>query len=106
MRALPNEHEFVDFLRKLGNGDIPYYPQLGEDIIEFPVNLIRNPSSIIEDIYGNVQETLQTSVILGSAPKNDDCDFFNTEIMNRMPGEEIKSFRMIFENKITFRLRF
>ena len=66
MRALPNEHEFVDFLRKLGNGDIPYYPQLGEDIIEFPVNLIRNPSSIIEDIYGNVQETLQTSVILDS----------------------------------------
>lgn len=35
MRALPNEIEFVEFLRKLGNGELQTYPQFGSDIIEF-----------------------------------------------------------------------
>lgn len=41
MRALPNEIEFVEFLRKLGDGELQTYPQYGFDIIEIPAHLIR-----------------------------------------------------------------
>lgn len=91
MRALPNEIEFVEFLRKLGNGELQTYPQFDSDIIEIPAHLIRDSSNIIEDIYGNVVETIHTEQIWNSvilAPKNDDCAYINNEILSRMPGEE------------------
>lgn len=91
MRAHQNEIEFVDFLCNLGNGEILTHPQIGSDIIELPAISVAEPSTIIEDIYGNVSETIPHLRLLNSvilAPKNDDCAFINNEILNRMPGEK------------------
>lgn len=51
MRVLPNEIEFVEFLKKIGNGVAQKYPQYGQDIIEIPQNLIGNEHEIIQDIH-------------------------------------------------------
>jgi hypothetical protein len=40
MRALPNEIEFVEFLKKIGNDKVPQFPQFGENITEIPQQLI------------------------------------------------------------------
>ena len=40
MRALPNEIEFVEFLKRIGNDQAPQFPQFGESIIEIPQQLI------------------------------------------------------------------
>ena len=39
MRALPNEIEFVELLKKIGNNETPQFPQFGENIIEIPQQL-------------------------------------------------------------------
>ena len=40
MRALSNETEFVEFLKKNGNDEAPQFPHFGEGIIEIPQQLI------------------------------------------------------------------
>ena len=40
MRALSNEIEFVEFLKKISNDEAPQFPQFGESIIEIPQQLI------------------------------------------------------------------
>lgn len=68
-----------------------YFPQFGSDLIEIPPNLIGNPDNIIQDIFGNITETILSDDILDSvilAPKNDDCNYLNSEILKLIPGEE------------------
>ena len=36
MRALSNEIEFVEFLKKIDNDEAPQFSQFGESIIEIP----------------------------------------------------------------------
>lgn len=91
MRALPNENEFIQFLKSLGNGDMQTFPQFGPDLIEIPSHLLGDPANIIEDIFGNITDTILSSQILNSvilAPKNEDCSFINNDILNRIPTEE------------------
>lgn len=91
MRALPHEIEFVEFLKRIGNGTEKVYPQFGQDIIEIPHHLLGNINNIISEIFGNIadnilSEHMLTSVIL--APTNEDYNFINEDILNRIPGEE------------------
>lgn len=91
MRALPHEIEFVHFLESLGNGDMQAFPQFGQDLIEIPSHLLADPSNIIDDIFGNITDTILSSQIMNSAilaPKNEDCSFINSDILNRMTGDE------------------
>lgn len=91
MRALTEEIEFVEFIKLLGNGELPTFPQLGDNVIEIPSHLLGNVENIIDDVYGDLNISIETSQILNSvilAPKNEDCNFINTEILNRLPGEE------------------
>lgn len=92
MRALPHEIEFVEFLKRLGNGTERQYPEYGSDMIEIPQHLLGNCNRIIEDVFGDVSdvtnilsERVFKSVIL--APKNEDCHLINEDIMSRMAGE-------------------
>jgi hypothetical protein len=58
MRALPNEIEFVEFLKKIGNDEAPQFPQFGENIIEIPQQLIGDKNNIINEVYGNISENI------------------------------------------------
>lgn len=93
MRAHAQEIEFIEFLKKIGNGTATNFPEYGRDIIEIPQNLLGNPNEIINDVFGDVSnlenilsEGVLNSVIL--APKNEDCYLINDDIVSRMPGEE------------------
>lgn len=91
MRALPHELEFVDFLKSIGNGDRTTFPQFNDNIIEIPTHLYSPPENVIQDMFGDISETILSSEVLESvilAPKNDDCTFVNSEILSRMQGEE------------------
>lgn len=90
MRALPEEVEFIEFLKKIGNGEAPKFPHLGEDIIEIPSQLVGNENNIIDDVYGNIVENILTDRILKSvvlAPTNECCAMVNRDVLNRLPGE-------------------
>lgn len=90
MRALPHELEFVEFLKQIGNGERRQFPQFGDSIIELPPHLIGNECDIVNDVFGNVSETLLTDRMVNSvilAPTNEDCLLINNDVMNRMPGE-------------------
>lgn len=93
MRALPHEIEFVEFLKRIGNGTERQFPEFGSDMIEIPRRLLGDCNRIIEDIFGDVSnetnilsDRVLKSVIL--APKNDDCNLINNDIIARMPGVE------------------
>lgn len=91
MRALPNEIQFVEFLKSIGNGVAQQFPQFGDNIIEIPQHLIGDENNIINDIYGNVVQNISTDNVLKSvilAPLNEDCNFINNEILNQIEGEE------------------
>lgn len=90
MRALPNEIEFVEFLKKIGNGQETQYPQYGDNIIEIPQNLVGHEENVIDEIYGDITQNLLSDRILNSvvlAPTNDDCSIINKDVLNRLPGE-------------------
>lgn len=90
MRVSPNQIEFVEYLKKIGNGTAVTFPQFGEDIIEIPQHLIGNVENIINDVYGNLGQNLLTDQIMNSvvlACTNEDCAAVNNDVLNRMPGE-------------------
>lgn len=90
MRALPHEIEFVEFLKKIGNGQARQYPEFGENVIEIPQRLIGNVSRIVEEVYGNISENILSDRILYSvilATTNEECSMINNDIINRIPGE-------------------
>ena len=71
MRALPNEIEFVEFLKKNCNDEAPQFPQFGENI-KIPQQLIGDKNNIINEVYGNISENILSDNILDSvilAPK-------------------------------------
>lgn len=91
MRALSDEIEFVEFLKSLGNGHLQRFTQFSRDTIQIPPHLIANTENIVEDVFGNIAESISSPQILDSAilaPKNDDCFQINNDILNRMPGNE------------------
>ena len=72
MRALSNEIEFVEFLKKIDIDEAPQFPQFGESIIEIPQQLIGDKYNIINEVYGNISENILSDNILDSvilAPK-------------------------------------
>ncbi|UYV82813.1 hypothetical protein LAZ67_22000964 [Cordylochernes scorpioides] len=79
----------------LGNGELTNEHNLGEDVIEIPSELLCTQSIVI-DIFGhqisiditNTKsiERLASHAIL--CPKNDDVDLLNSEIMDRITGED------------------
>lgn len=90
MRALPNEIEFVEFLKLLGNGEARKFSQFGDDVIEIPQNLIGNVANIIDDVFGNIEQTILTDSMVNSvilAPTNEDCAMINSDVLNRMLGQ-------------------
>ena len=91
MRALPNEIEFVEFLKKIGNDKLPQFPHFGENVIEIPQNLTGVKNSNINEVYGNISKNILSDNILDSiilAPKNDYCPLINTDMLNQIPGEQ------------------
>jgi hypothetical protein len=92
MRARPNEQEFVEYLKKVGNGSM----NDGDEKIELPENCIEwEPlsriiySEMIEnEDYGNMYKV----TILVS--KHDGVDRTNDEVLEMLPGE-ITEYRSI-----------
>lgn len=75
----------------MSNDEAIHFPQFGENIIEIPQQLIGDENYIINEVYGNISENIFSYDILKSvilAPKNDDCNLINTDILNRIPGEQ------------------
>ena len=58
MRALSNEIEFVELLKKTSNDEAPQFPQFGVSIIEIPEQLIGHKNNIINEVYGNISENI------------------------------------------------
>lgn len=90
MRALPHELDFVEFLKKIGNGE-GCVSHFGGNVIELPQQIIGNERNVIEDTFGHIASTIQTDRVMNSvilAPKNDDCNLINSDILNRIPGIE------------------
>ena len=61
------------------------------EIIEIPQQLIGDENNIFNEVYGKNSENVLSDNILKSvilSPKNDDCTFINTDILNRIPGEQ------------------
>jgi hypothetical protein len=66
MRALPNEIQFVEFLKKIGNDEAPQFPHFGENIIEIPQQLLGDQNNIINEVYGNISENTLSDNLLDS----------------------------------------
>lgn len=87
MRARPNQIKFVEFLRKFGNNSLNLwkYHWNTQQLIW------HNKNKITNEVYGNISEIILSEIILKSvvilAPKNDDCNSANTDILNRIRGE-------------------
>jgi len=91
MRVLPNELEFVEFLKQIGNNETPNFPQYGDSIIEIPQHLIGNHNRIIEEIYGDIELNGESDRVLRSiilATTNEDCAIINQDVLDRIQGEE------------------
>ncbi|XP_071035280.1 uncharacterized protein [Parasteatoda tepidariorum] len=61
-----------------------------DDLIEIP-NFLISSASIIDEIYGNIPEIVQTPEITNRAilaPKSEDCEEINHQVLRMMPGEE------------------
>lgn len=89
--AQPQELEFVEFLKKIGNGEATQYPQYGENVIEIPQELVGDEKNIIEEIFEDISETILTDRVLKPvvlAPTNEDCSLINSDMLNRIPGEQ------------------
>lgn len=54
MRALPEEIEFVEFLKELGNGERQVFPEFGENVVEITFRCCGDVSKIIDEVYGNI----------------------------------------------------
>lgn len=81
MRALPQEDQFVEFLRLLGNAERPTFQELGTDVTYSDSTRTGNTQNIIENVYGDVSETIQSSQIL--APKNEDCQKYSVVCLEK-----------------------
>ena len=93
MRALSNEIEFVELLKKIDNDEAPQFPQFGESIIEIPQQLIGDKNNINYEVYGNISENILSDNILVPvilASKNDDYTLINTDILNQIPSEQLR----------------
>lgn len=91
MRALPEEIEFIKFLKKIGNGEETVFRHFGDDMIQIPQNIIGNVENIIPDIYGNFSENILSDNILNSvilSTKNEHCAEINNKIINLIEGEQ------------------
>jgi len=88
MRALQVEVDFVNFLKKLGDGVLPIQHDLGPHIIELPEQII-GFGSVIQETYGDINDVLLSSDIVNKAilaPTNEDCLSINNQIIDQMPG--------------------
>ncbi|XP_043217555.1 ATP-dependent DNA helicase pif1-like [Amphibalanus amphitrite] len=85
--------EFSDFLLRVGNGELPIVRELGEDVIDVPLE-IRSPATsvaelavrIFPDLAANYVDTewLHQRAIL--TPRNSDVDKVNQVLMEMLPG--------------------
>ncbi|UYV73842.1 hypothetical protein LAZ67_11001095 [Cordylochernes scorpioides] len=87
--------DYCEWLLKLGNGELTNEHNLGEDVIEIPSELLCTQSIVI-DIFGHqipidITNTKSIEILASHAilcPKNDDVDLLNSEIMDRITGED------------------
>jgi hypothetical protein len=87
MRANDGEQEFADWVLKLGNGEIPIFPN-SEEAVLIPAQCLTD--DIVNEIYGEAisveeMENLETMSIV--SPLNEDCLRLNEEILLRHEGE-------------------
>jgi hypothetical protein len=86
MRALPEEHEFANWLLQLGNGT------LASDAADAPVGYIDIPvqclnnEPLIDIIFPDFDGDRTSHVIL--TPKNDSSLQINDQVLTRLPGVE------------------
>ena len=50
MRALSNEIEFAEFLKKIGNDGAPQFPQFSENVLKIPQQLMGDKNNIIDKV--------------------------------------------------------
>ncbi|UYV67510.1 hypothetical protein LAZ67_5001019 [Cordylochernes scorpioides] len=87
--------DYCEWLLKLGNGELTNEHNLGEDVIEIPSEMLCTQSIVI-DIFGHqisidITNTKSIKKLASHAilcPKNDDVDLLNSEIMDRITGED------------------
>ncbi|XP_073532460.1 uncharacterized protein [Phyllobates terribilis] len=88
--------EYSTWLLKLGDGQLSNEYNLGEDVIEIPPDMLSS-ACLITDIFGtnihiNVNDTECVLYAASHAilcPKNEDVEFLNSQIMNRLSGQYV-----------------
>ncbi|XP_043481809.1 uncharacterized protein LOC122510914 [Leptopilina heterotoma] len=89
MRALPEETEFVDFLLKVGNGEL----NDTDDNVELPEHIIQQGNiDIAEEMYGHLiqqKKFKDLSMCAILAPRNVDVDDINKRVVNLLDSKEI-----------------
>jgi ATP-dependent DNA helicase PIF1 len=82
------DHQFSDWLIKLGDGKLINNVGLQEDIIEIPTTFICN-GSLTSEIFGETLNANNVSSFAAKAilcPKNTDVDTINEEILHKLEG--------------------
>jgi len=90
MRAA-NDHDFSDWLLKLGDGTLPIESDLSPESISIPKHCYCQPDILISETFGNTIFTNKNiDQFFGTAilcPKNEDCEKINDHIVNTLlPG--------------------
>ncbi|XP_051167634.1 uncharacterized protein LOC127285579 [Leptopilina boulardi] len=95
MRALPEETTFVEFLLKVGNGELNDV----EDNIELPEKIIQKGNvDIVDDVYGDIirknkfQEIANRAIL---APRNVDVDDINKRVVQLLDSDKEKIYKSV-----------
>lgn len=86
-----NDHQFCEWLEKLGTGQLTNVHGFGDDIIEIDKKFIVN-DSLINHIFpnisvDNIEQHIDSAIL---TPLNDSCININNEIMQRLDTPFVK----------------
>ncbi len=92
--AREEQQAFSDWLLAIGEGRVPVDPNLGEDVIPLPEDMVKNGDrlmDLIDEIYGhNHNDFSNADFLRGRAlltTTNRVVDEINDVVMDRFPGE-------------------
>ena len=89
------QKNFVDFLLQVGEGKIPVDSDIGEDFIRLPDEIVldtENLDNLISEVFNDINLYYQDSDYIKQrailSTRNDDVDYINEHILNKLPGSD------------------
>ncbi|MCP4985903.1 MAG: hypothetical protein GY928_07505, partial [Colwellia sp.] len=112
-QELENLRVFSNWLNQLGRGELETYPDIGEDVIRIPDELMSKSSdldSFIEEIYPSLSENYENIDFFADkcilTPLNTVCDSINDKCIHQIPGKlkifESNNYAIFARNKTLY----